>query len=908
MGERWETIAGLFDDALTRPPGKRRMWLEEVCDDEAIRESVEHLLKAHERSTGVLDDPRSEFFGPASTAPSLTNARLGPYRLLRVIGKGGMGTVYLAERDDDQFEQRVAVKVLRHEVGETAARRFVAERQILATLDHPNIATLHDGGITEDGRPYFVMEYVEGTTLVEFCDEQTLSIEERIRLFVPVVRAVHDAHQNLVVHRDLKPSNILVVPNGPGQDGAATVKLLDFGIAKVLDPTGSDGAQPPVTRTGHMPMTPAYASPEQIQGGALTTASDVYQLGLILYELLVGRRPYLVEDRTPSEIEQVICEETVTPPSTAVTAARTDDDPPDGASPSVAATQRKSRPEELKRTLRGDLDAIVLMALRKEPDRRYSSAEELADDLERYVTGRPVVAHPDTWRYRVRSFVRRHRGTVVATVLVFLSMVVGLIGTAWQAHRASEQATVAKRERDKAEQVTSFLMDLFEANEPGQTLGDTVTAREVLQRGVERAHRLEGQPVVQAQMFDVIGQVYRSMGRYGRADSLLTLGLSRRRALHASPHPDIAVSLQHLGSLKEDAGAYAVAESLLTAAQAQYAKLYDEPHPDAVATMHALGTLYYAQGTYDQAEPLLRGALDGRRKLLGPNHPKVVSSLNNLAVLLQRTGAYHEAESLYRTALATRRQLFGDAHPKVATSMQNLATVLEQTGDVEAAERLHRTALEMRRQLFDGPHPDLASSLHNLASLLHTSGDRSGAEGYYRKALRMRRDVLGDAHPHTGVTLNNLARLLEERGQPRAAKRAYRESLTIFRTAFGDRHPYVAHPLVGIARILLERGAFTDAESTARAALSIRRDGLPDGHWKIGVSKVVLGRCLTGLGQYEPAEGHLASGYETLLSTKGPNHETTQRSLRALVALYESWAKPKEASRFRRLAAAADSS
>ena len=396
MADDWPDIEALFEAALEQPPGEREAWLAAHCDDPALRARIEQLLAAHERSGGILDEPlHPPSDQPESPPPDAdVGRRIGPYRTVDLLGHGGMGSVYLAERADGQFDQRVALKLLR--IGfdtEDRTRRFLAERQILATLTHPNIARLLDGGVAGAGQPFFVMEYVDGRPLGQYCDAHRLSIQERLGLFVTVCRAVQYAHSNLIVHRDLKPSNILVTDGG-------TVKLLDFGIAKLLDPDALPSHAVPRTRTGFLPMTPAYASPEQVRGEAITTASDVYQLGVVLYELLVGRRPYRVRGRTPSEIEHLICTKEPTRPSTAL--AKVGKGPPEDV-----GRARKTSPDQLQRVLRGDLDMIALTALRKEPARRYDSAEQLAEDVERYLAGRPVTARAQTWGYRVGEFVRR---------------------------------------------------------------------------------------------------------------------------------------------------------------------------------------------------------------------------------------------------------------------------------------------------------------------------------------------------------------------------------------------------------------------------------------------------------------------------------------------------------------------
>ncbi|HEV2843761.1 MAG TPA: serine/threonine-protein kinase, partial [Thermoanaerobaculia bacterium] len=433
--ERWRTVDRIFAQALELPPAERAVFLDAACaGDAGLRRDVERLLGADERNDTFMERPAGELLGWRPLAgEDEEGGRLGPYRLLRRIGGGGMGTVYLARRDDEQYQQEVAIKVLRAGLEATEAyHRFIAERQILARLQHPNIARLYDGGTTEDGRPFLVMELVDGLPVDQYCDQGQLNVDQRLGLFRRICSAVEHAHQNLLVHRDIKPGNILVTPDGEP-------KLLDFGIAKQLEPKVATDSGP-LTRTGLRIMTPSYASPEQVKGEAVTTASDVYSLGVLLYELLTGRSPYPSAEVT-YEIERAICEQEPERPSVAVFRAG-------AVSPEEIASARKARPQALQRRLRGDLDNIVLMALRKEPGRRYGSVAKLSRDLERHQEDLPVAARADTLRYRARKFVVRNRAGVAAAVAVFL--LVSLLVVGFMA-RLIEQRHQVARERDKAQ-------------------------------------------------------------------------------------------------------------------------------------------------------------------------------------------------------------------------------------------------------------------------------------------------------------------------------------------------------------------------------------------------------------------------------------------------------------------------
>jgi serine/threonine-protein kinase len=520
-------VEAVFDAALDLAPADRNAFVERECgDDVVVRNEVVALLTAHERDFGVL-----EAASPGTLVASLLEvyrpgSRIGPYRLTREIGRGGMGVVYLAERDDGQFRRTVAIKVMRAGMDpDEVRRRLEAERQILAALDHPNIARLYDGGVAPDGRPYLVMEYVEGQPIDEYCDSHRLSVEERLALFCTVAHAVHYAHRRLVVHRDLKPSNILVTADGHP-------KLLDFGIAKILEESPLE-VTAPLTRTGLRLLTPEYASPEQIRGGPVTTANDVYALGVVLYELLTGRRPFDVSDLSPAEAERVILLQDARKPSTLTsrrdTASRNTAGDTAAPDPAHTATLRRSTPVRLARRLSGDLDNLVLMALRKEPERRYASAQQFADDIQRHLVGRPVTARGHSPTYRARKFVDRHRWGVLAGAAIIVLLAAGIISTLVQARAAAEQARIALEERIRAEQearraarVQSIVVDLFRLSDPNEALGDTITAREMLDRGAERVLREFGdQPDVQAALLSEVARVYANLGLADRAETLV---------------------------------------------------------------------------------------------------------------------------------------------------------------------------------------------------------------------------------------------------------------------------------------------------------------------------------------------------------------------------------------------------
>jgi serine/threonine-protein kinase len=536
----WKRVNELLNAALERAPEARKAFLDDACDDEAIRDEVELLLAEMDAAddSGFLDQPVGAHAGALaqeafdldsdSSAPPWEGRRIGPFEVVRELGRGGMGAVYLAERVDGEFEQQVALKVIKRGMDtDHVLQRFYNERQILAQLEHPNIARLHDGGMTEDGLPYFVMEYVDGEPITEYCNAGRLSVDDRLDLFVQVCDAVQYAHQNLIVHRDLKPSNILVTDDG-------TVKLLDFGIAKLL----SKEDRVPITQTGMRVLTPRYAAPEQVRGGVVTTATDVYALGLVLYELLTGHRPYRIDRHVQSEIERVVCEVEPVRPSTAVRSVQ-EVERPDGRTdtitPETVSAARSSRAARLRRRLRGDLDTIVLMALRKEPERRYPSAEALREDVRRHRSGQTVTAQPDTLAYRAKKFVGRHRWGVGTTVLIVFI----LMGFTFQVMQERDRA---QTEAEKAEQVTEFLISLFDASNPYAAAESPEDMRVAdLLDAAEQELQAESprNPLVQATLFHTLGRVNNRLSRYEKADSFLTRAHTVRHRLLPEDHPDL---------------------------------------------------------------------------------------------------------------------------------------------------------------------------------------------------------------------------------------------------------------------------------------------------------------------------------------------------------------------------------
>ncbi len=857
--DRWRRVKELFQQALERPADEREAFIDDAtAGDETLRREVRTLLSSHDSAADFLDDPPQAAAAQVidlRDGGSRIGERIGHYKVLRRIGRGGTGSVYLAVRDDDEFQRRVAIKVVRRGMATAdILRRFRGERQILASIDHPFIARLLDGGSTDDGLPYFVMEYIEGEPINVYCDRNQLSVDERLELFCLVCSAVQVAHQNLVVHRDIKPGNILVSADG-------VPKLLDFGIAKLLNPELSAGVQDPTVLEMRV-MTPEYASPEQIRGGAITTTSDVYSLGVLLYELLTGRRPFQLDNLPMPDIEVLVGTTHPSRPSDVVpqtkSAARSLGSAP-RLDPAAIAEARGAVPERLQRALTGDLDNIVLMALRKEPNRRYSSVEHFSDDVQRHLKGLPVRARADTLGYRAGKFVGRHRlGVAVgATAAVFGLALAATIVV--QSGQVAVERDRAERSAERATAVSDFLQEIMASADPIRGVGRDVTVIESVEAAVPRiAATFADQPDLQAAVRHTIGTTFARLGRLEEAEGQLRSALTLRR---------------------EASGA-----SLETA-----------------ATLNSLGEVRFDRGDLQDAEQLYRESLETRERFRGRQHADVAEVLDNLANVLHERGNLGQAENMYREVLQIRRLVLGPDHRDVASSLNNLATIHHDRGELDDAERLYRESLELSRATLGDEHPELATSLSNLAALLMDRERLEAAEPLLREALAMNRKVLGDRHPGVVNALENLAVLLDERGEHTEARELFLESLRMSRLIWGEGLN-VADTLVSLGHVEMGSGSPERAEPYYAEALGvIRRDPESGPEELIWVSGAYA-RSLLDLGRYRQSERALLEAMQTAQSQADPDAQLLGDIAADLVHLYEAWARPGEADAYRVLA------
>ena len=848
---RWERADRILDEALDVSGSARAELIARRCGDDAkLRALVERLLaRCEEDDTDLM--PGGAIAGALARAlgrelepeDDAVGRVIGRYRVLRELGRGGMAVVYLAERTGSELQQHVALKLLQPGLdSDHVVQRFHRERQILADARHPNIARALDAGVTEDGRPYLAMEHVEGEPIDAFCDLRRLSVRQRLWLFLEVARAVDHAHRNLVVHRDIKPSNILVTADGD-------VKLLDFGIAKLLDEQAAD-----VTRTHQRAMTPAFASPEQIEGGSVTTATDVYQLGMLLYLLLAGSWPYPKGVGSDAAMMLAICREPPVRPSTAVEGKGTIETVPGGRRTSAGeiAAKRATSSSRLRRELAGDLDTIVLTALRKEPERRYPSVSQMVGDVERYLEGRTISARPDTIPYRLRTFVHRHTAATV-TAAASLAILVGLV--AFYTFELGLERDRARVEARKATEVSDFLTGLFEISAPTRSRGEAVTARELLDRGAERVDReLADQPELQAAMMTVIGSVYGELAMFDEARPLLEQAVAIRRRHPGDDSLELAASLFALGEVCERTRDLDAARASFTEALELREASLGRNHPDVARTRDALGVILRYDGDLEGARALHEEAVRVLESTVGRSETIFGLALNRLAVVLQDQRDYAGSIPLFERAVAVLETSAGPDHPYTASAKFNFATSLRHAGELDRADALYREVLPQIEAAFGPRHPAVATVLNNHSNLLRQVGRLDEAEALLKRAVVIWTEALGSDHSQVGWALNNLGLVERERGNHEAAGDYFRRSVEIAEASFGPDHADVATQLKNLAEELHALGETERAIPLMERAVAIRERVYGTDHSYVGNVVGQLAVFHLALGHYREAE------------------------------------------------------
>ena len=825
------------------------------------------------------------------TEPSAATPRsFGPYRLLRLIGEGGMGEVWLADQVTP-VRRQVALKVIKAGMDTVqVVARFEAERQALALMDHPAIATVYDGGSTPEGRPYFVMEHVKGEPITTYCDRHRLAMRERLELFAQVCDGVQHAHQKGVIHRDLKPSNVLVAV----QDDRPVPKIIDFGVAKATALQLTDRTLR--TEFGAMVGTLEYMSPEQAEMGGLDidTRTDVYALGVILYELLTGALPFESKELRQAgllEIQRTIREKEPPRPSTRITRL--------GDASTAAAANRHTEPRRLVSVLRGDLDWITMRALEKDRTRRYQTVNALAAEIRRHLNHEPVVAGPPSTVYRAKKFVRRHRfGVAAAAALVVLLAAFGAT-MAVQARRIALERDRANREAETARQVSSFLVGLFEVAKPSEAAANSVTVRDILDKGAARIQTdLRDQPAVQATLLSTMGAAYHSLGAYKNARTLKDEALALQRQVYGPRSPQTAAGLVSLAETMMRQAEYKEAERR---AREAIGLLKGVPGTDG-ALASALRELAWAldlQGIANEAESAAREALALYSRLPDPPEKELADCFSTLGGILFDKADLAGAARAYEEALTLRRRAYGPSHPRTVSASANLAAVWISQGELAKAEAAYREIVALDRQQLGPDHPSLANSLSNLGATLYLQKKYHEAENYYRQALAIDRRAMGERHPDVATNLTNIGQALTMQRKYAEAEAVLGEAIAIKQESMGDDHPDVALTMTFLADSLCRSGKAPEAERTARRALTINASRLGKDHPRTKESEGALGCAMARSGRYGEAEPYLlnyAAALEQNIGAEGDPREVAQQ----LAEMYAAWGRLDKAAEWRR--------
>jgi tetratricopeptide (TPR) repeat protein/predicted Ser/Thr protein kinase len=858
---RWDSIQRLFHAAADLPEPERRAFLEAGApDDPGLIADVMALIDADARDASLLAHgvagAASDVLG-GSAPLGIPLQEFGPYRIVSVLGEGGMGVVYLAERTD--LGSLVALKILRDAWLSPARReRFANEQRTLAQLNHPAIARLYDANTLANGTPWFVMEYVEGVPLTEYCRARGASLEERLRLFREVCVAVQHAHAHLVIHRDLKPSNILVTAEG-------TAKLLDFGIAKQLD-LESKADQ---TQTGLRLMTPAYAAPEQVRGGRVGLATDVYSLGVILYELLAGRLPFDLSDRTPEEARELIVER-----------------PPD----------RPSSAAKGKGGAWADLDVLCLTAMHKEPDRRYGTVEALIRDLDHFLDGEPLEARSDSMGYRVGKFVRRNwRPVSVATAV----LLVGVATVVFYTLRLTQARNAAVAEATRTQRIQRFMMNLFQGDQEAGP-ADSLRVVTIVDRGMKEARVLDADPEAQSELFQTLGTIYQALGNLPRADTLFRSALDQRRARLGPDHPEVAASLLSLGLLRVDQAQFEEGERLIREGLDKSRRVLPPGHPIIRGATAALGKVLVERGAYDSAIAVLEEAVQMSSGTGGSAAmPDLSSGLTALANAHFYAGHYDAADSLNRLVLAMNSQLYGERHPLIADGLINLGATQFERGHYDRAERFYRQALDITQAWYGRNHFETASNLTMLGRALVYQERFEEASQVLGEALGIQERVFGPVHPRVASALNDLGNVAIKTGHLDLAEADFKRMASIYREVYHDNHYLIGIALSNLAGVYVERKDYPRAEQSYRQAVALFEKTQGPAHLNTGIGRIKLGRSLLRQKRFAEAERETLAGYQILMKQTNPQVSFLQAARKDLIADYEGLNQPGKAARFK---------
>ncbi len=867
---RWRRIQELFQAAADLPIADRAAFLKRECqDDLELVADVLDLLQEDARPGSILDRGLASVVqGSLADDHPAGPAEIGPYRILKLLGEGGMGVVYLAERKD--LGGQVAVKVLRDAWLSPARReRFENEQRTLVQLEHPAIAALHDAGLLADGTPWFSMEYVEGEPLTDDCAAHSLSVEARLRLFREVCEAVSHAHQRFVVHRDLKPSNILVKLDG-------TIKLLDFGIAKRIE---SLDIAADSTRTGLRMMTPAYAAPEQFRGQGFGVQTDIYSLGVILYELLTSRIPFDLTGLSPREAEALILEHVPLKPSVLARAS--------GVDPAL---------RHVGRAAWADLDVLCPKAMHKDPGRRYQTVEALIRDIDHFLKGEPLEARPDTWGYRIGKFMRRHTAGVAAACL----MAVALISlTGFYTLRLASARNAALASAARTQRIQEFTLGLFQGGDPEAGPAINLQVSTLIDRGVLAARSLDGEPEVQADLYSTLGGIYQRLGHLSRASELLSLALERRTALLGAVHPEVARSLVDLGLLRLEEARYDEAEALIRDGLSRARHERAEGDELVAQASSALGQVLGARGQYSEAIRVLERAAQQRERAgVRMPEPVLAGILYELASVHFYAGNYAECEQLNLRVLDALKNLYGGHHPLVASVLVNLGAIRFELGQYADAEAHYRQAVNITEAWYGDEHPGTAGHQTMLGRALLYQGRHEEAALSLERALAIRERVYGLGHPAVASTLNEIGNIAVAQERYAEAEAAFQRMLAIYRIVYPDGHYLTAIALANLGSVSMNQKDYARAEPLLRQSIEIYEAMLGPDHLNTGIARIKLGRVLLRTGQLTAAEAQTLTGYKILSAQADPAVSFLRAARTDLVEIYRLLGRSDERARY----------
>jgi eukaryotic-like serine/threonine-protein kinase len=872
-GARWQRVQSLFHEVADLPHSDQSSFLKRACgEDHGLMADVLAMLGEDARGDSLLDRDTAHVAHQildVEAPATFPFAELGPYRVTGVLGEGGMGVVYLAERED--LGNKVAIKLLRDAwLSPARCQRFTSEQRTMAQLNHPSIAHLYDADVTEDGTPFFVMEYVEGLPITEYCTRHTSSIEQRLRLFGSVCEAVQYAHAHAVIHCDLKPSNILVK-----QDGS--VRLLDFGISKRLESLDVPTDQ---NLTGLSLLTPAYASPEQIRGERIGTQSDVYSLGVILYELLAGAPPFDLSNLSATEAERVLLEKDPVRPS--LVARR------NGTAGNLAA------PDVSKQSW-FDLDVLCLTAMHRDIAHRYRSIEALARDVDHYLRREPLEARPDSVRYRISKFTARHRAAVAAAGLA-LTIVVGLV--TFYTMRIARARNEALAEAARTQRIQRFTMNLFKGGDQDAGPSDQLRVVTLLDRGVQQAQMLDAEPETQGELYETLGTIYQQLGKFDRADGLLQLALEKRKKVSGADSRAVARTLVMLGLLRADQGKYEEAETFSRNALEMSRRHLPADHPELATAIFAVGKVLEDRGHYDDAIQMLDEAVRLQSRP-GSRQADLAASLSELANTNFYAAHYDVSKALNERALSMERAIYGERHPEVADTLINLGAIQFQLGNYPESEHFYRQALDIVHGWYGNDHPETADTMTFVGQALTGQKKYDEASDLLQQSRAILKRIYGPSHERVAFADNELGNVALRQGHLSDAEADFREAISIYRTTYGDSHYQVGIAQCNLGGVYLQRKDYARAESLIRDSLQTYAKSVSPTHYNVGIARVRLGAALLGQHRYHEAEQESLTGYDILMKKANANLTWVQNARKDLVQIYAALGQPDKAAKFR---------